>query len=129
MARSVESPTRILMIEDCKSDVLLFQHSLGPIRQQCSFTHVSRLIDGFREIDNNLFDLIVLDLNLLDLDGLANVAALKAQCPFTPVIVYSGRNDARLQRESCQIGAAAYVVKGETSPQSLQETVSLALAS
>ena len=120
---------RILMIEDCKNDVFLFQNLLGPIEGLCAITDVPRMIDGFKEINHHAFDLIILDLNLLDLDGTANIAALKAQTPQTPIIVYSGRNDATLKKEAHRVGASGFIVKGETSATLLQETLSLALAS
>lgn len=125
---STDKPIQILMIEDCKTDVMLFQHLLGPIEHQCHITDVARMIDAFKQIDDNAYDLILLDLNLLDLDGIANIAAIKAECPHTPIVVYSGRNDARLMQEARTIGAAGYIVKGETSAPLLQHTVARALA-
>lgn len=123
-----EKSINILMVEDCKTDVLLFRHLLGTVQQRCTITDVPRMIDAFKQIDNQLFDVILLDLNLLDLDGVANIAAIKAECPFTPVIIYSGRNDAKLQKEARMVGAAGYIVKGETSAAQVQETIAMALA-
>ena len=123
-----EKPINILMVEDCKSDVILFRHLLGPVQQQCTITDVPRMIDAFKQIDNRLFDVILLDLNLLDLDGVANISAIKAECPFTPVVIYSGRNDEKLQKEARMVGAAGFIIKGETSAAKVQETIAMALA-
>ncbi len=124
----IDHPIQILVVEDCKSDVLLFKHLLGDVKAFCTITDVPRLIDAFKSLDSTVFDVIMLDLNLIDLDGVANIAALKAQCPSTPVIVYSGSSDARLKKEAMMVGASGFLVKSETNAASLQETVALALA-
>ena len=123
-----EKSIHILMVEDCKTDVLLFRHLLGPVQQHCTITDVPRMIDAFKQIDAKLFDVILLDLNLIDIDGMANVAAIRAECPFTPVVIYSGRNDEKLQKEARMVGAAGYIVKGETSAAQVQETIAMAMA-
>ncbi len=120
---------RILMIEDCKGDVLLFEHMLGNFKSLCHITDVPRMIDAFKKIDSNEFDLIMLDLNLIDLDGVGNITAIKAERPGIPVIVYSGRDDARLREQARTCGASAYLVKGEAGPEAVQQAVVTALAS
>ena len=127
MQAVLEKNINILMIEDCKTDVLLFRHLLGDVQKRCTITDVPRMIDAFKQIDNMFYDVILLDLNLLDLDGVANIAAIKAECPFTPVVIYSGRNDAKLQKEAQMVGAEGYIVKGETNAVEVQATISRAL--
>ena len=69
---------RILQVEDCKSDVFLLERMLEAVSINCFYdiTDVPRLVDAFNKIDQERFDLILLDLNLLDIDGIASVAAL-----------------------------------------------------
>lgn len=121
--RFSNEPINLLIVEDSKNDVLLFSHLLGPIADRCRITDVPRLIDAFKCIDEQKFDIILLDLNLLDIDGIANVAALKAECNDTPIIVYSGNADARIQQDARMLGIADFLIKGESTPARIQQTV------
>jgi CheY-like chemotaxis protein len=113
---------RILLVEDCKSDVYLVERMLEDAGSHYLYdiSDVPRLIDAFGRIDRDDFDLIMLDLNLLDIDGIASVAALHAQAPFTPIIVYSGMNDPRLKEKALMCGASYYLVKGHESSAGLK---------
>jgi CheY-like chemotaxis protein len=105
---------RILVIEDCKSDVFLLEQLLENVSVDCFYeiTDVPRLIDAFRKIDQEVFDLIMLDLNLLDIDGVDSVAVLRAQLPSVPLIVYSGMDDPKIKEKALGRGATYYLVKG-----------------
>ncbi len=112
---------KILVVEDCPSDVFLLQRMLDGQEdvQQVEITSVPRLIDAFRRIDEERFDVILLDLNLLDMDGVASVAALNAEAPGTPIIVYSGMESRQLREEAMLCGAQGYLVKGRENGLSL----------
>ncbi len=116
---------RILLVEDCKSDVYLVERLLEDAAFDYFYdiTDVPRLIDAFNRIDHDEFDLVMLDLNLLDIDGLASVAALHAQVPSMPIIVYSGMDDAKLKQKALMCGATCYLVKGYESGRSLKDII------
>jgi DNA-binding response OmpR family regulator len=71
-------------------------------------------------LDHQSFDVILLDLNLLDMAGVASVAALHAEAPHTPVIVLSGTPDEQMRHEALMCGACHYLVKGRESAFSLR---------
>lgn len=54
---------------------------------------------------------LLLDLHLPDVRGLAGLQLLRRRHPQLPVIVVSGLQDARIQEEAVLHGAAAYVCK------------------
>src|SRR6187401_606945 len=56
-------------------------------------------------------DVILLDVMMPGLDGLATLRALKASRPEAQVIMLSGRNQASTIVEAVRLGAADYVVK------------------
>jgi CheY-like chemotaxis protein len=121
--------TRILVVEDCASDVFLLERMLdevgaGPVQ----ITSVPRLIDAFRQIDDGNFDVILLDLNLRDMDGVASVAALSAEVPRTPIIVYSGMDSDKIQQAALMCGASNYLVKGREDGRSLQHAIASAMS-
>lgn len=65
-------------------------------------------------------DVILLDVMMPGLDGLATLRALKASRPEAQVIMLSGRNQASTIVEAVRLGAADYVVKPD-DPEGLGE--------
>lgn len=124
-----DHPIKALVIEDSASDVFLLERMLDSgAGARVEITSVPRLIDAFRQIDDEHFDIILLDLNLLDMNGVASVAALAAEAPDTPIIVHSGMENRRLQEEALLCGAYDYLVKGQDSGPSLHNAIAGAMA-
>lgn len=115
----------ILIIEDNKSDVCLLKTSLQRLfgRDTFDYADVPRLIDALELMDDALFDLAFLDLNLLDMEGCATVAALHAESPSLPIIVYSGSCDPELLHEVMLCGARHCVMKGHESDLMMRSIV------
>jgi two-component system response regulator AtoC len=65
-------------------------------------------------------DVVLLDVMMPGLDGLATLRALKATRPETQVIMLSGREQASIIVEAVRLGAADYVVKPD-DPEGLGE--------
>src|SRR5215210_747004 len=65
-------------------------------------------------------DVVLLDVMMPGLDGLATLRALKASRPEAQVIMLSGRNQASTIVEAVRLGAAEYVVKPD-DPEGLGE--------
>jgi DNA-binding NarL/FixJ family response regulator len=57
-------------------------------------------------------DVVLMDLRMPELDGIAATRELAAVLPSTPVIVLSAYEDPALMAEARQAGAHAYLVKG-----------------
>lgn len=121
---------RILLIEDCKSDVFLVERMLEEVSVNCFYEilDVPRLTDAFSLIEQDRFDLVMLDLNLLDMDGVASVAALRAEAPGMPIIVYSGMDDVKTKEKAMMCGATHYLVKGRESGFGLKHVIERAVA-
>lgn len=128
--KSPSRVVRILLVEDCKSDVFLVERMLEDVSVNCFYeiTDVPRLVDAFYKIDQEKFDLVMLDLNLMDIDGIASVAALSAQAPNLPIVVYSGMDDAKVKEKALMCGASHYLVKGRESGFGLKHMIELAVA-
>ena len=57
-------------------------------------------------------DLVVLDVALPDLDGVAVLRRLKAIAPATAVLIVTMHDDPRVVRQAIEAGASGYVLKG-----------------
>lgn len=121
----------ILVVEDSESDLLLLQNMLESAsgKNELNLDNAPRLSDAFRMVKAERYDLVLLDLNLLDIQGIACVAALHAEIPEIPIVVYSGMDDPRLFREAMLCGAHSYLVKGKESADHLKSVIDEAVAS
>jgi DNA-binding NarL/FixJ family response regulator len=72
-------------------------------------------------------DLVLMDVRIPDLDGLAATRAIKHECPSTSVIIVTMHENADYLVEALRAGAAGYVLKGATK-QELVSTVSRVLS-
>jgi DNA-binding NarL/FixJ family response regulator len=59
-------------------------------------------------------DLVLMDVRMPDLDGLAATRAIKQECPGTSVILVTMHENADYLLEAIKAGAAGYVLKGAT---------------
>ncbi len=125
------SAYRILLIEDNKHDVWLIKkklHLADSVCRQLVVEDVPRLTDAVALLDKGTFDLVILDLHLLDVAGVAGVAAIHASAPNIPMIVYSGSNSQRLKEEALICGATHFLMKGYESLFELEFAVQKALS-
>ncbi|MDE3060053.1 MAG: response regulator transcription factor [Pseudomonadota bacterium] len=128
--QSVIIRKKLLVVEDCVSDIFLLERMLcNSSDDDLEIIGAPRLIDAFQHIDDEYFDAILLDLNLLDMDGIASVAALAAQAPDTPILVYSGMDSRPLREGALLCGAKAYLVKGQEDGRSLRRAIDEAITS
>ena len=59
----------------------------------------------------NRFDVIVTDLAMPDVDGVALLSAAKKIFPEVPIVVVAGHSDRRIADEVLRLGAFAYLAK------------------
>jgi len=73
---------------------------------------VHTLADALTRLERApMIDLVLLDLDLPDVDGLDGMLRLRAQAPEMPVVIVSSMADARLIRSALGGGARAFVPK------------------
>jgi DNA-binding response OmpR family regulator len=117
------SQLKVLLIEDSPEDVKFASIQL---KQSFGDDHLLTITDYYSKasklVDENKFDIIILDLSLPDSNGLTSLRNLVNSCT-TPVIIYTGLADEAVKANALQSGAYAYLIKGETPARMLKESI------
>src|SRR5215207_1073796 len=108
-------PIEILLVEDDPGDARLVDILLAEEDRSSSFevTHAGRLDEALERLEQQAFDVILLDLSLADSSGLETVDRTRTVAPGTPVVVLSGQDDEDVALQALQSGAQEYLIKGQ----------------
>ncbi len=104
---------KVLLIEDNRDDAQLMMEALA--KEPYAFfelTHAERLSTGLAHLKAGGIDLVLLDLNLPDSDGLDTLSRVRVEAPNVPVVVLTAFDDEALAAQALQKGAQDYLVKG-----------------
>jgi two-component system, cell cycle sensor histidine kinase and response regulator CckA len=104
------------LVEDNPGDVLLLHETLSEISLVTFIlVNVERLSDALKQLQTEVFDVILLDLALPDSHGLDSFAKMYQQVPLIPIVVLTGMSDETLALKAMQAGAQDYLIKGRVS--------------
>lgn len=119
---------QILLIEDNPGDVRLIRHMLQSAPALAiDLTSRERLDGALQLLQEQPFDLVLLDLSLPDSQGLATFDTLYYHQPELPIIVLTGLDNEELAVKAVRSGAQDYLVKGEINPQLLVRAIRYAI--
>jgi DNA-binding NarL/FixJ family response regulator len=103
-------PVNALIIDDEPHVVVL----LASLLKQLGVSTIWDAPDGavgIQKVEAHKPDVVLLDLNLPQLDGLQVLEKLKAGHPKLPVVVVSAQSTMRTMNRAQELGALAYVLK------------------
>ncbi len=100
---------RVLIIDDEEALAETLVESLERVGYQCTF--VTSGSAGARKIETEDFDVILTDLKMEDMDGLAILRKAKQDLPDAEVILITGYGDVETAREAFKHGATDYLTK------------------
>ncbi len=120
--------TRVLLVEDNPDDAyrvrrLLKQSSYSSFELQI----VNRLQEGLSMIGAHRFDIVLLDLNVLDSFGMDTLLTAQSGAPDIPIVVMTSLSDEGLGVRAVQLGAQDYLVKGEVDSSLLIRAINYAI--
>ncbi len=99
----------ILLIEDELSTAKSIRLALMSYGLKCDMVHSG--IDGVKESKNPLYDIILLDMMLPDMDGVEVIQRLRNDHINTPILVLSALTDPEQKVKALQNGADDYMTK------------------
>ncbi len=104
--------TRLVLIVD--DDPLIISR-VGEVLQSAgiSFIHASNGLEGLKQLATGQPELVILDVNMPELDGMQTCRLIKANEKFRslPVLMLTSRNDITHMMEARRVGADDYLVK------------------
>jgi diguanylate cyclase (GGDEF)-like protein/PAS domain S-box-containing protein len=110
---TLQEPIRVLLVEDNSTDALVAQDDLAyAVGVAFTVKWVQRLQGALDCLAEQSFDVVLLDLNLPDSDGMGTFSRLRVAAPTVPMVVLSNRADEALALQAVKAGAQDYLVKG-----------------
>ncbi len=111
---------KVLYVEDDMDHAILIRELFEEIKNvHYKLTHVQQLNEALLELDNENYDIVLLDLSLPDEQGVDTVARVCERAPDIPVVVISGTDDETMATKALQKGAEEYLVKGKVNGHAL----------
>jgi len=107
----ISKKLHILLIEDNPGDVRLIQLMLGKSELKYSLEHAATLYDGLAKLEEDFFDIALLDMNLPDSNGLESIPEIKRAAPRMPVVMLTGLDDEETAVSALQLGVMDYLLK------------------
>ena len=114
------TPIQVLLVEDNPGDARLVQESLAEVpSRRFHLTHVERLEEALRRLEQDAYDVVLLDLLLQDSQRLGTLMTIRDQAPRVPIVVFTGLEDDVVGLWALSEGAEDYVIKGKVSGDTL----------
>jgi diguanylate cyclase (GGDEF)-like protein/PAS domain S-box-containing protein len=120
---------RILLIEDDRIEAALVREQIAasPLAG-ASIEHNQRLTAGLDRLRTRRYDVVLLDLNLPDGNGIDNLHRTKAVAPNVPVIILTNVEDEEGAAAAVGNGAQDYLIKRHMAPDLLSRAIRYAIA-
>jgi DNA-binding NtrC family response regulator len=115
---------RILLIEDSAEDAQLVLEMLDDRGYDYVLKRTDRLSSGLRLLEEEFFDVLLLDLGLPDSAGFDALTQIRNQAPPLPIIILTGLSDEALAVKAISLGAQDYLVKGNFATDALYRSIS-----
>jgi two-component system response regulator HydG len=109
VSKHVPEPFRVLVIDDDRGHAEVVAETLRKVGFDC--TVATSGMEGARRIESEDWAIILTDLKMADLDGLAILRKAREQAPDAEVIVITGFGDVKTAVEAIKQGAANYLTK------------------
>src|SRR5438067_10488308 len=104
---------RVLLVEDNPGDARLLREAVAEVDSSAvEWTTAERLATALAQLEQEPFDVILLDLSLPDAQGFETFSRALQRAPEVPIVVLTGLDDEEMAVKTVQAGAQDYLVKG-----------------
>lgn len=108
-----KSKLKILIVEDDRIEVLKLKRSMPKEFENYTLILANNGSEAFSILDKNVPDMILLDLNMPDTDGIEFLSIIKSNedLKHIPVIILTTSNHDKDIRQCYKLGIAGYIIK------------------
>jgi DNA-binding response OmpR family regulator len=118
----------VLLVEDNPGDARLFQERLRENVERAFHVTIRKTLKaGLQSLQQQPYDILLLDLSLPDSFGVETLQTVRAAMPAMPIVVLTGLDDKTLGIQAVQLGAQDYLTKDETDANTLARTIRYAI--
>jgi len=118
----------ILHVEDSNADAMLIKMALKQAANtQYALTRVIDIASAVSFLKNNKVDVILLDLNLPDAQGLDSLKQLRIVAKNIAIVLLTGCDDEQSALMAIKNGAQDYLLKDELTAQNISRTIRYAI--
>ncbi len=111
---------KILYVEDELDHAILIGELIKEITNvHYEMTHIQQLDEALLELDNERYDIVMLDVSLPGKQGLDSITRVCERAPEIPVVVMTSLEDETMAIKALQKGAEEYLVKGDMNSHAL----------
>jgi signal transduction histidine kinase len=122
------NPIKILVVEDDPVNRILMEGLIKGFDIQVGQTaYVESLSDTMEHLNGNVFDVVLLDLNLPDSSGLDTLDSVLKQAPYMAVVVVTGEHGEDLGLQAVAKGAQEYMIKASFNKETLSRSIRYAI--
>lgn len=119
---------KILIVEDNEDDRMVYRRILKTdYAHQWSILEAESAEDALGKYGSEGIDVVLLDYNLPDRNGLSALKNIKKINPYVAAIMVTGQGNEFVASQAIKNGALDYVIKQQISSTLLQSTISRAL--
>ena len=102
---------KVLLIEDCQFDTALTKKYLHDYYPMTLIDHAETRVQALEFLENNIYDVVLLDLNLPDSTGLDDIAEFRTRLKQALLIIITGQFDEEARAKAKEHGADGIVSK------------------
>ncbi len=118
----------VLMVEDDPDDFYLLSRMLQTDKKRrYNITHVCNLEECLETLRSSQFSIMLLDLCLMDSQGMNTLKTVISSGVSIPIIVLTGIDNQDLGEYAIKLGAEDYLPKSEVSPFMISRSVNFAI--
>jgi Flp pilus assembly CpaE family ATPase len=119
---------RALLVEDNRVDALLIRDAVAKSEEtRIRLDHVLSLGEAVVRLQQEHYDVILLDLMLPDSIGLDTIVRTHEGAPGVPIVVLTGIDDETMAIRAVQSGAQDYLIKGQLNAKQVVRAIRYAV--